>query len=247
MDIESPLHFDDNSFYQHHGNDEEMTQSTTATTASDGYTFASSSSPFNTASTIASAAGAGSPNVGTPGTPSSTTGSTAGIKPTASGTPTATSSMNSPANSAATGLNGVKETLNGEATSGSYMIMLNHRMAYSRQRVNIYQGDLAMEAMNELDSWILSLSTGYLIISRNPALVQGLPRSQPLALDLHLVYNNLPSRTPYTALHDIIKQYHALSYVNYPPSYAGRNNTTMLPTHIALVERLCRILLVVGS
>ncbi|KAI7854657.1 mediator complex subunit 13 C-terminal-domain-containing protein [Circinella umbellata] len=246
IDIESPLHFDDESLYQHQSNDEEMTRPTSATTTSDGYTFASSSSPFNTASTVASAATVGSPNVSTPGTPSST-GGTTGIKPTTTGTPTATSSINNPANSATVGLNGIKETLDGDTTSGSYMIMLNHRMAYSRQRVNIYQGDLAMEAMNELDSWILSLSTGYLIISRNPALVQGLPRSQPLALELHLVYNNLSSRTPYTALHDIIKQYHALSYVNYPPSYAGRSNTTMLPTHIALVERLCRILLVVGS
>ncbi|KAI8142064.1 mediator complex subunit 13 C-terminal-domain-containing protein [Fennellomyces sp. T-0311] len=129
---------------------------------------------------------------------------------------------------------------------GTCMIMLNHRVAYSRQRVNIYQGDLAMEPMNELDSWILSLSTGYLVLSRNPALEQGLPRSQPLTIELHLVYNNL-LRTPYTALHDIIKQYHALSYVNYPPSYASNADTTLLPTHIALVERLCRILLVVGS
>ncbi|KAI9499248.1 mediator complex subunit 13 C-terminal-domain-containing protein [Zychaea mexicana] len=195
MDVESPLHFDDEVRSQHNEQD------TTNANVSDAYTFASSS-PYNST---------------TNSTPSGT------IKPTA--TP-------------------AKELL--DVDSGTYMIMLNHRMAYSRQRVNIYQGDLAMEPMNELDSWILSLSTGYLVISRNPALEQGLPRSQPLALELHLVYNNL-SRTPYTALHDIIKQYHALSYVNYPPSYASSSNATLLPTHIALVERLCRILLVVGS
>ncbi|KAI9278643.1 mediator complex subunit 13 C-terminal-domain-containing protein [Phascolomyces articulosus] len=234
MDIESPLHFDDEILYKH-GNDQDMTQSTTTT--SDGYTFASSS-PFNTASTSATSA----TNAGTPTTPNST-GSSTTIKPSGTTATPKTSSSSVPMNSS----NSNKEFLNGDTTSGSYMIMLNHRVAYSRQRVNIYQGDLAMEAMNELDSWILSLSTGYLIISRNPALVQGLPRSQPLALELHLVYNNLSSRTPYTALHDIIKQYNALSYVNYPPSYAGRSNTTLLPTHIALVERLCRILLVVGS
>lgn len=43
------------------------------------------------------------------------------------------------------------------------LILLNHRMAYSRQRVNIYQGDLSMESMNELDRWMLPLSSGYLI------------------------------------------------------------------------------------
>ncbi|KAI7876414.1 hypothetical protein K492DRAFT_210351 [Lichtheimia hyalospora FSU 10163] len=124
------------------------------------------------------------------------------------------------------------------------LILLNHRMAYSRQRVNIYQGDLSMESVNELDRWMLPLSSGYLV-KQNETQEVAASCKQPSILELHLVYNK-QSQNARTTLREIMKQYNALSYVNHPPSYAGMH-ASMLPNHLVLVERLTRILLVVGS
>lgn len=44
------------------------------------------------------------------------------------------------------------------------LIVLNHRVGYSRRRVEAYQGNLAMDSVHsELEGWILSLATGYLV------------------------------------------------------------------------------------
>lgn len=68
----------------------------------------------------------------------------------------------------------------------SLLILLNHRMAYSRQRVNIYQGDLSIESMNELDRWMLPLSSGYLV-KHNASQEAAVPCRQPSILEVNNV------------------------------------------------------------
>ncbi|KAI9305769.1 mediator complex subunit 13 C-terminal-domain-containing protein [Cunninghamella echinulata] len=123
------------------------------------------------------------------------------------------------------------------------ILLLNHRVAYSRKRQRISEGITLMEANSDPESWILPLASGYLI--QVPK--QGNPTSMseeqfgrdPSVIELHLVYNQTP-HSSYTALRDIIKRYYALSFVNTIPSAYN-----CLPLHIVLLDRIWRLLLVV--
>lgn len=52
--------------------------------------------------------------------------------------------------------------------------------------MNIYQGDLSMESMNELDRWMLPLSSGYLV-KHNASQEAAVPCRQPSILEVNMV------------------------------------------------------------
>ncbi|CAO3637830.1 unnamed protein product [Cunninghamella blakesleeana] len=126
------------------------------------------------------------------------------------------------------------------------ILLLNHRVAYSRKRQRISEGVTLMEANSDPESWILPLASGYLIqVPRQQGINTSTATSEeqfgrdPCVIELHLVYNQTP-HSSYTALRDIIKRYYALSFVNSIPSAYN-----CLPLHIVLVDRIWRLLLVV--
>ncbi|KAI8381278.1 mediator complex subunit 13 C-terminal-domain-containing protein [Radiomyces spectabilis] len=120
-------------------------------------------------------------------------------------------------------------------------LLLNHRVAYSRKREKASQGILATDAVTETERWMLPLATGYLIHTPTEPSPQDQFNGSPLVVEVHLLFNQT-DHSAYSTLRDIIKQYHALSYVNVMPS---RSNC--LPIHQVLVERLCRLLLIVNA
>ncbi|KAI9496107.1 mediator complex subunit 13 C-terminal-domain-containing protein [Zychaea mexicana] len=131
-------------------------------------------------------------------------------------------------------------------------LILNHRVAYSRHRTHVMQGivnaDYGGTACGDGDSdqehWMLPLATGYLICSspktENPLREQF--NSEPLVMDVHLVYNQTGPLV-YSTLRDIIKRYHALSFISMTPS----SSSNCLPLHLVIAERLQRILLVMDT
>lgn len=123
------------------------------------------------------------------------------------------------------------------------ILLLNHRVAYSRKRQRISEGITLMEANSDPESWILPLASGYLIQVPKQGNPTAMSEEQfgrdPSVIELHLVYNQTP-HSSYTALRDIIKRYYALSFVNTVPSAYN-----CLPLHIVLLDRIWRLLLVV--
>ncbi|KAI7892992.1 mediator complex subunit 13 C-terminal-domain-containing protein [Mucor mucedo] len=122
-------------------------------------------------------------------------------------------------------------------------LLLNHRVAYSNKRERASYGILDMDPISQIEDWMIPLASGYMIhtppSTENPN--NELFNCNPLVIEIHLVYNQT-NHSAYSTLRDIIKKYHALSYVNVMPS-----NSNCFPIHLALVERLSRILLVVNT
>ncbi|KAI8637914.1 mediator complex subunit 13 C-terminal-domain-containing protein [Parasitella parasitica] len=120
-------------------------------------------------------------------------------------------------------------------------LLLNHRVAYSNKRERMSLGILGLDSISRED-WMIPLASGYMIhtppTTENPN--NELFNCNPLVLEIHLVYNQT-NHSAYSTLRDIVKKYHALSFVNVMPS-----NSNCFPIHLALVERLSRILLVVN-
>lgn len=127
-------------------------------------------------------------------------------------------------------------------TGHTKALLLNHRVAYSNKRERMAFGMLGLDSISKED-WMIPLASGYLIhtppTTENPN--NELFNCSPLVMEIHLVYNQT-NHSAYSTLRDIIKKYHALSFVNVMPS-----NSNCFPLHLALVERLSRILLVVHS
>ena len=121
-------------------------------------------------------------------------------------------------------------------------LLLNHRVAYSNKRERTSYGILGMDPVSEVEEWMIPLASGYMIhtppTTENPN--NELFHSNPLVIEIHLLYNQT-DHSAYSTLRDIIRKYHDLSYVNVMPS-----NSNCFPIHLALVERLSRILLVVN-
>ncbi|KAI8327060.1 mediator complex subunit 13 C-terminal-domain-containing protein [Choanephora cucurbitarum] len=122
-------------------------------------------------------------------------------------------------------------------------LLLNHRVAYSNRRERMSFGMLNMNPISHIEDWMIPLASGYIIhtppTTENPN--NELFNCDPVVLEIHLIYNQT-NHSAYSTLRDIIKKYHALSYINVMPS-----DSNCFPIHIALVERLCRLLLVVHS
>ncbi|ORX47245.1 hypothetical protein DM01DRAFT_1385988 [Hesseltinella vesiculosa] len=129
------------------------------------------------------------------------------------------------------------------STTITKILLLNHRVAYSRKRHRVSEGVTLMDAISDIESWILPLSSGYLIHMPKPGAPTPPTEEQfgrsPCILEMHLIYNQT-QHSSYTTLRDIIKRYHALSFVNLVPS-----SYNCLPIHIVLADRLWRLLLVV--
>lgn len=129
-------------------------------------------------------------------------------------------------------------------TTTTKILLLNHRVAYSRKRQRISEGVTLMDAVSDSESWILPLASGYLIQVPKQRAPTTASEEQfgraPCVVELHLVYNQT-QHSSYTTLRDIIKRYYALSYVNVVPSAYN-----CLPIHIVLAQRLWRLLLVVN-
>ncbi|KAG0190946.1 mediator of RNA polymerase II transcription subunit 13 [Apophysomyces sp. BC1034] len=121
------------------------------------------------------------------------------------------------------------------------MLLLNHRIAYTRKREQTSLGITLINPVTESEDWMLPLASGYLIHSQSKKESSCTEQfdCDPLIVEVHLVCNQT-NDSAYRCLRNIIKRYHALSYVNLMPSPSN-----CLPIHIILVERLCRILLVV--
>ncbi|KAI9476551.1 MAG: mediator complex subunit 13 C-terminal-domain-containing protein [Benjaminiella poitrasii] len=161
-------------------------------------------------------------------------------------TSSATDSLNAstPANLMNTTASANKKTATTHIVDNEHTkaLLLNHRAAYSNKRERISFGILDMDSLSAED-WMIPLASGYMIHSspttENPN--NELFNCNPLVLEIHLVYNQT-SHSAYSTLRDIIKKYHALSYVNIMPS-----SNNCFPNHLALVERLTRLLLVISS
>ncbi|KAI9025886.1 mediator complex subunit 13 C-terminal-domain-containing protein [Phycomyces nitens] len=132
------------------------------------------------------------------------------------------------------------DTPDGEVED-THALLLNHRVAYSRKREKISKGILSMDPNSEVEDWMLPLASGYMVHKApdNDSPCKDQFNYRPLVVEVHLVYNQT-AYSAYSTLRDIIRRYHALSFVNSMPSSVNR-----LPIHLVLVERLCRILLVV--
>ncbi|KAI8982452.1 mediator complex subunit 13 C-terminal-domain-containing protein [Mycotypha africana] len=119
-------------------------------------------------------------------------------------------------------------------------LLLNHRIAYSSKREQILLGNVHMNSTAE--TWMIPLASGYMIhtspTTENPN--NEIYNCDPFLLEVHLVYNQT-DHSAYSTLRDIIKTYHALSFINLMPS-----NNNRLPIHLILVERLSRLLLVIN-
>ncbi|KAI8149233.1 mediator complex subunit 13 C-terminal-domain-containing protein [Fennellomyces sp. T-0311] len=128
-----------------------------------------------------------------------------------------------------------------DSTGETKALLLNHRVAYSKRRTQVTEGTVFDDNSEADERWMLPLATGYLIYStaktENPCREQF--NNEPLVMDVHLVYNQT-AHSAYSTLRDIIKRYHALSFVSMTPS-----SGSCLPLHLVLAERLVRILLIV--
>ncbi|KAI8096464.1 mediator complex subunit 13 C-terminal-domain-containing protein [Halteromyces radiatus] len=128
-------------------------------------------------------------------------------------------------------------------TTMTKILLLNHRVAYSRKRQRVSEGVTLMDAISDPESWILPLASGYLVQLPKQGSPTAASEEQfgraPCVVELHLIYNQT-QHSSYTTLRDIIKQYYALSYVNIIPS-----SYNCLPLHVVLADRLWRLLLVV--
>ncbi|OAD76439.1 alpha trans-inducing transcription factor [Phycomyces blakesleeanus NRRL 1555(-)] len=148
-------------------------------------------------------------------------------------------------NSPSMNANATHSTRPTDSTDGevedTHALLLNHRVAYSRKREKISEGILCMDPNSEVEDWMLPLASGYMVhkAPENDSPCKEQFNHRPLVVEVHLVYNQT-AYSAYSTLRDIIKRYHALSFVNSMPSSVNR-----LPIHLVLVERLCRILLVV--
>ncbi|GAA5814037.1 hypothetical protein MFLAVUS_007527 [Mucor flavus] len=143
-------------------------------------------------------------------------------------------------NTAATATTAGKKAVDTFGSGLTKALLLNHRVAYSNKRERASFGILGIDPVSEVEDWMIPLASGYMIhsapVTENPN--NELFNCNPLVIEIHLSFNQT-NHSAYSTLRDIIKKYHALSYVNVMPS-----NSNCLPIHLALVERLSRILLV---
>ncbi|CEI86854.1 hypothetical protein RMCBS344292_01281 [Rhizopus microsporus] len=122
-------------------------------------------------------------------------------------------------------------------------LLLNHRVAYSTKRERASLATLTMNPISATESWMIPLASGYMIHTPLPTenSCHELFNCNPPVIEIHLVFNQT-NHSAYSTLRDIIKKYHDLSFVNIMPS-----NNNCFPIHLALIERLSRILLVVNA
>ncbi|CAO3698921.1 unnamed protein product [Rhizopus stolonifer] len=122
-------------------------------------------------------------------------------------------------------------------------LLLNHRVAYSSKRERASLAMLNMDPSSNTENWMIPLASGYMIHTPSPTenTRHGLFNCNPPVIEIHLVFNQT-NHSAYSTLRDIIQKYHALSYVNILSS-----NNNRFPIHLALAERLSRILLVVNT
>ncbi|KAG2227271.1 hypothetical protein INT45_008515 [Circinella minor] len=189
-------------------------------------------------------------------TPTPETFSAPGVASTAT-TPLGTPSVSTPTGTTIRSTNNSILDPSSDGNGEIKALLLNHRVAYSKLRTHVTQGIISAMTttattsgennntdQNEQDHWMLPLATGYLICStpktENPCREQF--NSKPLVMDIHLVYNQT-NHSAYSTLRDIIKRYHALSFVSMTPS----SSSNCLPLHLVIAERLERILLVVNT
>ncbi|KAI9252879.1 mediator complex subunit 13 C-terminal-domain-containing protein [Phascolomyces articulosus] len=187
-------------------------------------------------------------------------------------TPLGTPSATTPTGTTIRSTNNTLMDPSGDAHGEIKALLLNHRVAYSKIRTQVTQGVVNIanlfsgsgpthntttststaaatimngeNSSNEEYHWMLPLATGYLICStpktENPCREQF--NNEPLVMDIHLVYNQT-SHSAYSTLRDIIKRYHALSFVSMTPS----SSSNCLPFHMVIAERLERVLLAVNT
>ncbi|CEG65179.1 hypothetical protein RMATCC62417_02014 [Rhizopus microsporus] len=128
-------------------------------------------------------------------------------------------------------------------TGQTKALLLNHRVAYSTKRERASLATLTMNPISATESWMIPLASGYMIHTPLPTenSCHELFNCNPPVIEIHLVFNQT-NHSAYSTLRDIIKKYHDLSFVNIMPS-----NNNCFPIHLALIERLSRILLVVNA
>ncbi|RUS20078.1 hypothetical protein BC937DRAFT_86403 [Endogone sp. FLAS-F59071] len=129
-----------------------------------------------------------------------------------------------------------------DASGETHALLLNHRVAFSKTRRRVIEGILGGDfAEGGDENWMLPLASGYL--AQTPAKSEAPNKEkfclEPHSIEIHLLHCN-SSNMASSILRDIVKQYHALSFLNATPT-----NTNCVPMHFVLVERLCRVLMLV--
>ncbi|KAI9253200.1 mediator complex subunit 13 C-terminal-domain-containing protein [Sporodiniella umbellata] len=121
-------------------------------------------------------------------------------------------------------------------------LLLNHRVAYSSKRERASLAMLNLDPSSSTENWMIPLASGYMIHTPSPTenTRHGLFHCHPPVIEIHLVFNQT-HHSAYSTLRDIIQKFHALSYINIIAS-----NSNRFPIHLALVERLSRLLLIVN-
>ncbi|KAG2176202.1 hypothetical protein INT43_005436, partial [Umbelopsis isabellina] len=128
-------------------------------------------------------------------------------------------------------------------TGESYALLVNHRVAYSHRRQLASHGILLNQDMPLTEEWMLPLASAYLL--QVPVKTSAPSREhlslETQAIEVHLIHLQ-SSQTASSVIRDIVKQYHAVSYLN---TVSATSNC--IPLHFNLADRLCRLLYAVTA